>query len=163
MRPSVWNQLHIHASQYLKNVYSFHLLNCTLFSINLLYPNQIIDQVYISRKAMALAIAEQFFGCFISRQSWSDWWLTNGISTYLGGLYAKKCFGLNAYREWIHSVCCFTVTTEIFYWNFVSIFSLWIFPPFLGVARSDEIRRQIRRHRYGSDSGIEWRTSFVDW
>lgn len=53
---------------------------------------------------MALAIAEQFFGCFISMQNWSDTWLTKGIATYLTGLYAKKCFGNNAYKEWIHSV-----------------------------------------------------------
>lgn len=86
-----------------KILQSFNFFLCCC-SINLLYPSQIIDQVYISRKAMALAIAEQFFGCFISRQSWSDWWLTNGISMYLCGLYARKCFGLNAYREWIHNV-----------------------------------------------------------
>lgn len=53
---------------------------------------------------MAVAIAEQFFGCFISMQNWSDTWLPKGISTYLCGLFAKKCFGNNAYREWIQSV-----------------------------------------------------------
>lgn len=53
---------------------------------------------------MAQAIAEQFFGCFISMQNWSDTWLPKGISTYLTGLYAKKCFGNNEYREWIQSV-----------------------------------------------------------
>lgn len=53
---------------------------------------------------MAQAIAEQFFGCFISMQNWSDMWLPKGISTYLTGLYAKKCFGNNEYREWIQSV-----------------------------------------------------------
>lgn len=64
---------------------------------------------------MALAIAEQFFGCFLSRQSWSDWWLTNGISTYLCGLYAKKCFGLNAYREWIHNVSVVLEKLNLFF------------------------------------------------
>lgn len=53
---------------------------------------------------MAQAVAEQFFGCFISMQNWSDTWLPKGISTYLTGLYAKKCFGNNEYREWIQSV-----------------------------------------------------------
>lgn len=53
---------------------------------------------------MALAIAEQFFGCFISMQNWSDNWLPQGISSYLCGLYAKKSFGNNEYREWIRSV-----------------------------------------------------------
>lgn len=74
------------------------------FSTNLLHSTAIIDQVYITKKAMAQAIAEQFFGCFISMQNWSDTWLPKGISTYLTGLYAKKCFGNNEYREWIQSV-----------------------------------------------------------
>jgi len=64
----------------------------------------IIDQTYVTRKAMAQAIAEQFFGCFISMQNWSDTWLPKGISTYLSSLYAKKCFGNNEYREWIQTV-----------------------------------------------------------
>ncbi|XP_054290180.1 transcription initiation factor TFIID subunit 2-like [Macrosteles quadrilineatus] len=75
----------------------------SILSTNLLHSVAIIDQTYITRKAMALAIAEQFFGCFISMQNWSDIWLPKGIATYLTGLYAKKCFGNNAYREWIHS------------------------------------------------------------
>lgn len=75
-----------------------------LCSTNLLHSTAIIDQVYITKKAMAQAIAEQFFGCFISMQNWSDTWLPKGISTYLTGLYAKKCFGNNEYREWIQSV-----------------------------------------------------------
>jgi len=54
-------------------------------------------------------MAEQFFGCFISTQNWSDWWLTCGIALYMSGLFAKKCFGNNSYREWIHNVCIFTV------------------------------------------------------
>jgi len=78
--------------------------NLFIFSTNLLHSTAIIDQVYITKKAMAQAIAEQFFGCFISMQNWSDTWLPKGISTYLTGLYAKKCFGNNEYREWIQSV-----------------------------------------------------------
>lgn len=52
-------------------------------------------------------MAEQFFGCFISTQNWSDWWLTCGIALYMSGLFAKKCFGNNSYREWIHNVFIF--------------------------------------------------------
>lgn len=52
-------------------------------------------------------MAEQFFGCFISTQNWSDWWLTCGIALYMSGLFAKKCFGNNSYREWIHNVQIF--------------------------------------------------------
>lgn len=53
---------------------------------------------------MAQAIAEQFFGCFISMQNWSDFWLNKGISQYLCGLYCKKSFGNNEYRDMIHSM-----------------------------------------------------------
>lgn len=74
------------------------------YSTNLLHSPAIIDQTYDTRKAMALAIAEQFFGCFITMERWSDIWLPEGISGYLAGLYAKKCFGNNEYRDWIHSV-----------------------------------------------------------
>lgn len=73
----------------------------SILSTNLLHPSSIVDQTYITRNSMAQAIAEQFFGCFISMQNWSDAWLPKGIATYLTGLYAKKCFGSNAYREWI--------------------------------------------------------------
>lgn len=75
----------------------------SILSTNLLHSMAIIDQTYVTRKAMAQAIAEQFFGCFISMQNWSDTWLPKGISTYLSSLYAKKCFGNNEYREWIQT------------------------------------------------------------
>lgn len=78
-----------------------------VYSVNLLHPKQIIDQVYISKKILAQVMAEQFFGCFISTQNWSDWWLTCGIALYMSGLFAKKCFGNNSYREWIHNVIFF--------------------------------------------------------
>lgn len=76
----------------------------SILSVNLLHSAVIIDQVFITRKAMAQAIAEQFFGCFISMQNWSDLWLNKGISQYLCGLYCKKSFGNNEYREMIHSM-----------------------------------------------------------
>uniref|UniRef100_A0A0A9Y392 Transcription initiation factor TFIID subunit 2 n=3 Tax=Lygus hesperus TaxID=30085 RepID=A0A0A9Y392_LYGHE len=74
----------------------------SILSTNLLHSSPIVDQTYITRTAMAQAVAEQFFGCFISMQNWSDAWLPKGVSYYLTGLYSKKCFGNNAYREWIH-------------------------------------------------------------
>lgn len=77
---------------------------CFDFSTYLLHGAPIIDQVYITRKAMAQAIAQQFFGCFITMERWSDLWLCHGISTYLTGLFSKKCFGDNEYLDLIHSV-----------------------------------------------------------
>lgn len=94
-----------------KFIYLFLYLLLTVFpSVNLLCSNRIIDQVYTTRKTMALCVAQQFFGCFLSRQAWADAWLTTGIANYLMSLYVKKHFGLNEYKDWIHSVSK-TVTT----------------------------------------------------
>ncbi|ERL95940.1 hypothetical protein D910_00640, partial [Dendroctonus ponderosae] len=76
----------------------------TILSVNLLHSAVVIDQVYLTRKAMGQAVAEQFFGCFISMQNWSDLWLNKGISQYLCGLYCKKSFGNNEYRDMIHGM-----------------------------------------------------------
>lgn len=75
----------------------------SILSTHLLHSIAIIDQTYHTRTVMSKAIAEQFFGCFITVQNWSDSWLAKGIAEYLCGLYSKKCFGNNAYREWIQS------------------------------------------------------------
>lgn len=75
----------------------------TILSTHLLHSIAIIDQTYYSRIAMSKAIAEQFFGCFITMQNWSDLWLAKGMAEYLCGLFSKKCFGNNAYREWIQN------------------------------------------------------------
>lgn len=73
----------------------------TILSTNLLHSIAIIDQTIISRTVMSKAIAEQFFGCFITMKNWNDVWLARGIAEYLNGFYNKKCFGNNAYRAWI--------------------------------------------------------------
>ncbi|CAH0555152.1 unnamed protein product [Brassicogethes aeneus] len=84
----------------------------SILSVNLLHSAVIIDQVYITRRAMAQAIAEQFFGCFISMQNWSDVWLNKGISQYLCGLYCKKSFGNNYYRQFVQSILLDVVKYE---------------------------------------------------
>ncbi|GJQ75752.1 putative zinc ion binding protein [Trypoxylus dichotomus] len=84
----------------------------SILNTNLLHSAVIIDQVYATRRAMAQAIAEQFFGCFISMQNWSDMWLPKGISLYLSGLYCKKCFGNNEYREFVQSTLLSVVKYE---------------------------------------------------
>lgn len=70
----------------------------SVFSINLLHSKKIIDQTFLTRKVIARAIAEQFFGCFISMQSTNDAWLTRGIAEFLAIDYYKKAFGNNQYR-----------------------------------------------------------------
>ncbi|KAF0292861.1 Transcription initiation factor TFIID subunit 2 [Amphibalanus amphitrite] len=75
----------------------------SILSVNLLCPPQVIEQVYETRRCLALALAHQFFSCFISLTGWSDAWLTLGISHYLTGLYVKKFFGMNYHRDWMYS------------------------------------------------------------
>uniref|UniRef100_A0A672LV18 Transcription initiation factor TFIID subunit 2 n=1 Tax=Sinocyclocheilus grahami TaxID=75366 RepID=A0A672LV18_SINGR len=73
----------------------------SIFSTNLLHSGMIIDQTPVTRHCLAQALAQQFFGCFISRMSWADEWVLKGISGYIYGLYLKKTFGVNEYRHWI--------------------------------------------------------------
>lgn len=75
----------------------------SILSTHLLHSIAIIDQTYATRSAMSKAIGEQFFGCFITMQNWSDTWLAKGIAEYLCGLYTKKSFGNNNYREWVQT------------------------------------------------------------
>ncbi|TRZ16722.1 hypothetical protein HGM15179_010371 [Zosterops borbonicus] len=73
----------------------------SIFSTNLLHSAMIIDETPLTRRCLAQALAQQFFGCFISRMSWSDEWVLKGISGYIYGLWMKKTFGVNEYRHWI--------------------------------------------------------------
>jgi len=79
-----------------------HYSTLTIFNTNILHPSAVIDQTYQTRKIMALALAAQFFGCFISTEKWSDRWIKKGIPMYLMGLWVKKTFGNNEYRDLIH-------------------------------------------------------------
>jgi len=79
-----------------------HYSTLTIFNTNILHPSAVIDQTYETRKIMALALAAQFFGCFISTEKWSDRWIKKGIPMYLMGLWVKKTFGNNEYRDLIH-------------------------------------------------------------
>nr|CAG4635921.1 EOG090X00M6 [Eubosmina coregoni] len=82
------------------DVSSFSTLS--IMNMELLQSTPYLEQTYASRNAISLAVAEQFFTCFLSRQGWNDAWLTQGISTYLAGLHFKKVFGNNEYRYWVH-------------------------------------------------------------
>jgi len=73
----------------------------TIFDTNLLHSKHIIDQTYETRRILSRALAEQYFGCYISMHTYADAWLTKGISSFLGLQYLKKAFGNNEYRHWI--------------------------------------------------------------
>ena len=42
----------------------------TLYNTTLLHSHRIIDQVLITRRVMALSIAQQYFQCYLLPQSW---------------------------------------------------------------------------------------------
>ena len=87
-----------------------------LFSVSLLFSKRIIEQTMDTRKVMALALAYQFFGCFIGMQTWSDAWLPRGIAGYIASLYMKRAFGNNEYRLFISdetdAVCVYENTRQ---------------------------------------------------
>jgi len=70
----------------------------TICDTNLLCTKRIIDQAFETRSLLAKALAEQYFGCFISMSSWSAAWLTRGISHFVATQYQRKIFGNNEYR-----------------------------------------------------------------
>lgn len=82
-------------------------------NMELLQSTPYLEQTYVSRNVVSLAVAEQFFTCFLSRQGWNDAWLTQGISSYLSGLHLKKVFGNNEYRHWIHQVLEFKIIHDL--------------------------------------------------
>ena len=72
-----------------------------IMSTTLLASSAVIDQTYESRRQTTLAVAKQFFGAFIVSEKWSDRRLIEGLSAYLTGLFIKKTFGNNEYRDTI--------------------------------------------------------------
>jgi len=72
--------------------------NLAIMSSHLLRDQTIIDKTIKSRWLLSLALANQWFGNYISVRSWSDLWLRFGLSTHLAGLFFKQMFGLNEYR-----------------------------------------------------------------
>lgn len=73
----------------------------SVFDVSLLHSKHTIDQTYETRRILSNSLAEQFFGCFIAMNSYSDAWLTRGISGFLGWQYFKKAFGNNEYRFFV--------------------------------------------------------------
>ncbi|PVV04696.1 hypothetical protein BB560_000795 [Smittium megazygosporum] len=69
----------------------------TLASIDLLYPKEAIEPVYLARKSLSLAIAQQWFGVYILFDKWSDQWLIIGLASFASSMYLKKNLGTNEY------------------------------------------------------------------
>ncbi|RKP35306.1 hypothetical protein BJ085DRAFT_22053, partial [Dimargaris cristalligena] len=69
----------------------------TILDSELLYPPDIIDQTYETRRLLSLVVAEQWFGQYITPKAWSDTWLIGGLAHHLAGLFLKHHFGTNEY------------------------------------------------------------------
>ena len=54
----------------------------SLFSISLLYHRKILDYVQTTRQSLALGLAQQFFGCFIT-STFPHIWLVRGLAKYV--------------------------------------------------------------------------------
>merc|ERR1719230_2432461 len=61
-----------------------------------------VRQLYEVFEYFETILATQFLGCFISTEKWSDRWIKTGIPMYLMGLWVRKTFGNNEYRDLIH-------------------------------------------------------------
>ncbi|KAG0202200.1 hypothetical protein BGX28_005192 [Mortierella sp. GBA30] len=67
-------------------------------STALLHSEDVIDQVYETRKVLTRALAQQWFGLHIVPKSWPDIWVIVGLANFVSSLFLKKLFGTNEYR-----------------------------------------------------------------
>ncbi|KAJ1954079.1 hypothetical protein EC988_002625, partial [Linderina pennispora] len=70
----------------------------TIVRTDFLHPPNIIEQVYETRRCLGLAIAQQWFGTYITPDEWSDMWLVVGLAGFAAGLFVKHNLGNNEYR-----------------------------------------------------------------
>eukprot|EP00250_Pteridium_aquilinum_P006300 c16246_g1_i1 orf=741-4946(+) len=67
----------------------------TILSSHLLVDERIIDQTMNTRIKLAHALAQQWFGVYISPESPNDEWLLEGLCVFLTDLFIKRHFGNN--------------------------------------------------------------------
>ena len=80
---------------------SMSFAGMTIFDARLLHPSIVIDQLPETRKVMAHALAQQFFGKYISPENDRDYWITTGLAGYIFGQWLKRSLGENEYRYWL--------------------------------------------------------------
>uniref|UniRef100_F1L1W4 Transcription initiation factor TFIID subunit 2 n=1 Tax=Ascaris suum TaxID=6253 RepID=F1L1W4_ASCSU len=80
-----------------------------ILSVNILYHKKILDTVQETRQLLALAVAQQFFGCFVNAAHWLDTWLMRSLASFITGLFIERYFGTSEYlfriRKVLNSVC----------------------------------------------------------
>ncbi|KAH7057737.1 hypothetical protein BKA57DRAFT_385108, partial [Linnemannia elongata] len=77
---------------------TFTSASMAICSTSLLHPEDVIDQVYETRKQLTQALAQQWFGIYIVPKSWPDIWIIVGLTNFVSSLFLKKIFGNNEYR-----------------------------------------------------------------
>ncbi|KAK3839214.1 MAG: hypothetical protein JOS17DRAFT_670950, partial [Linnemannia elongata] len=77
---------------------TFTSASMAICSTSLLHPEDVIDQVYETRKLLTQALAQQWFGIYIVPKSWPDVWIIVGLTNFVSSLFLKKMFGNNEYR-----------------------------------------------------------------
>ncbi|KAJ2711563.1 hypothetical protein H4R19_003189, partial [Coemansia spiralis] len=70
----------------------------TIVSTDLLHPRTVIEPVYETRRCLGLAIAQQWFGTYVTPETWGDYWLVVGLAGYIAGLFVKHNLGNNEHR-----------------------------------------------------------------
>lgn len=73
-------------------------VSMAIFSSDLLYPENIIDQAIDTRQALSLALIQQWVGVNIIQRTLSDTWLITGLMLYLHGHFIRHLLGNNEYR-----------------------------------------------------------------
>ena len=70
-------------------------------STHLLHKADIIDQVYSTRKALSIGLAQQWFPTYVSAAFPQDEWIVSGLVGYLAYLNYQKMFG---YSEFVSAI-----------------------------------------------------------
>ncbi|KAI1321818.1 hypothetical protein EDD11_000094 [Mortierella claussenii] len=77
---------------------TFTSATMAICSTALLHSEEIVDQVYETRKLLTQALAQQWFGIHIVPKSWPDIWIMVGLTNFVTSLFLRKMFGNNEYR-----------------------------------------------------------------
>lgn len=72
--------------------------NLSILGTSLLHDPTVIDQAWESRKMVAMALCEQYFGMRVGPYSSDDGWLVRGLAAFLAGLLLRVVHGHNEYR-----------------------------------------------------------------
>lgn len=77
---------------------SVGLAGLSLVTSRMLFQDRMLDPIYDITKKLVIDLAAQWIGVNIVPRSWSDTWLTLGISHYIAGIFLRKLMGNNDYR-----------------------------------------------------------------